>query len=173
MKAVIEYDRKYASAILSNWGPFGHANNHESIKKVNDLIDSFDWLEVRKNEAYPVFTNASTNDTIPWPDNVKDKKAGQINAFFRWSDPRETGDTLTVSLRLAKETKTKLPVPDEAMADVSLRRLQKLTAAPGSMVHWTFGNSKGEVRVGEDGLISLGKLRVTAEPTVLSVRTVR
>ena len=29
-------ERKYA--LLMYWGPFGHANNHESILKVNDLI---------------------------------------------------------------------------------------------------------------------------------------
>ena len=52
--------------------------------KVNDLINSFDWLSVKKNEAYPVFTNASTNDPLPWPDQLADKKPGQVNAFFRW-----------------------------------------------------------------------------------------
>ena len=31
----------------------------------------------------PVFTIASTNDPLPWPDRLGDKKAGQINAFFR------------------------------------------------------------------------------------------
>ncbi|MFT7515782.1 MAG: hypothetical protein ACI9QL_005016 [Candidatus Omnitrophota bacterium] len=28
------------------WGPFGHANNHANIMKVNDLINSFDWLDI-------------------------------------------------------------------------------------------------------------------------------
>ncbi len=59
------------------WRPFGHANNHENIMKVNDLINSFDWLSVKKNESYPVFTNASTNDVLPWPDQLTDKKSGQ------------------------------------------------------------------------------------------------
>ena len=44
--------------------------------KVNDLINSFDWLSVKKNEAYPVFTDASTNDPLPWPDQLADKKVG-------------------------------------------------------------------------------------------------
>ena len=75
------------------WGPFGHANNHENIMKVNDLINSFDWLSVKKNESYPVFTDASTNDPLPWPNQLTDKKAGQINAFFRWKNVRDTPDT--------------------------------------------------------------------------------
>src|SRR5262249_44375468 len=40
--------RRYA--LVMYWGPFGHANNHESIKRANDLIDTFDWLAVRKDE---------------------------------------------------------------------------------------------------------------------------
>ena len=43
-------ERKYP--LLMYWGPFGDANNHAGILKVNDLINSFDWLSVRKNEAY-------------------------------------------------------------------------------------------------------------------------
>ena len=42
-------ERKYAFYFY--WGPFGHANNHANIMKVNDLINSFDWLSVKKNEA--------------------------------------------------------------------------------------------------------------------------
>jgi hypothetical protein len=56
-------NRKYP--LIMYWGPFGHANNHANILKVNDLINSFDWLSVKKNEAYPVFTNTSTNDPLP------------------------------------------------------------------------------------------------------------
>ena len=122
-------ERKYALFIY--WGPFGHANNHENIMKVNDLINSFDWLSVKKNEAYPVFTNASTNDPLPWPDQLTDKKAGQINAFFRWKNVRDTPDAIEMSLFLVKpsELKTTFTIPAEATADVSLRRLQMLRVA--------------------------------------------
>lgn len=57
--------RKYP--LFFYWGPFGHANNNEKILKVNDLVHSFDWLSVKRNEAYPVFTDASANDPLPWP----------------------------------------------------------------------------------------------------------
>ena len=75
-------DRKYA--LFFYWGPFGHADNHLLIEKVNDLTNSFDWLNVRKNEAYPVFTDATSNNKLPWPDDLKSAAAGQVNAFFRW-----------------------------------------------------------------------------------------
>ena len=162
-------ERKYP--LILYWGPFGHANNHANIKKVNDLIDSFDWLGVKKNESYPVFANASTDDPLPWPKKLDDKKAGQINAFFRWKNVRDTPESLETSLFLVKasEIKTRFTVPTESIADVSLRRLQKLKIASGETVRWTFGASKGEVRADERGCITIPRLKITAEPTTLSV----
>ena len=124
-------ERKYA--LFMYWGPFGHANNHANIMKVNDLINSFDWLSVKKNESYPVFTNASTNDPLPWPDQLGDKKSGQINAFFRWKNVRDTPDAIETTLFLVKpaDLKTTFTIPTESTADVSLRRLQMLRVAPG------------------------------------------
>ena len=163
------HERKYP--LILYWGPFGHANDHANIKKVNDLIDSFDWLGVKKNESYPVFANASTDDPLPWPKKLDDKKAGQINAFFRWKNVRDTPDALETTLFLVKpsEMKTRFKVPTEAIADVSLRRLQKLKIAPGATVRWSFGASKGEVRADERGCITIPKLKITAEPTTLIV----
>ncbi len=163
-------ERKYP--LLLYWGPFGHANNHANIMKVNDLINSFDWLSVKKNESYPVFTDASTNDPLPWPNQLTDKKAGQINAFFRWKNLRETPDAIETTLFLVKpsELKTTFTIPAEAIADVSLRRLQKLRVAPGEMVRWTFGKLDGEVRADAAGLITIPRLKITSEPTSLSIK---
>ena len=162
-------DRKYP--LFLYWGPFGHANNHEKIMKVNDLINSFDWLSVKRNEAYPVFTNASTNDPLPWPDQLGDKKSGQVNAFFRWKNLRDTSDAIEMSLFLIKpsELKTTFTIPAEATADVSLRRLQMLRVAPGGTVRWTFGTARGEVRADAAGCITIPKLKITADGAVLSV----
>jgi poly(3-hydroxybutyrate) depolymerase len=162
-------ERKYA--LFLYWGPFGHANNHANIMKVNDLIHSFDWLSVKKNEPYPVFTNASTNDPLPWPNQLNDKKAGQINAFFRWQNVRETPDTLETKLFLVRpsELKTTFQVPAESTADVSLRRLQKMRIAPGAVVRWSFGTSDGEVRADATGCVTVPRLRITAEPSSLRI----
>lgn len=164
-------DRKYA--LFMYWGPFGHANNHEQILKVNDLVNSFDWLDVKKNEAYPAFTNASTNDPLPWPDRLADKKSGQVNAFFRWKNLNDRVDGIEMSLFLIKATdlKTSFPVPTEATADVSLRRLQNLKLAPASTVAWTFGTTKGEAKADPQGCVTIPGLKITAEPATLSVRT--
>jgi hypothetical protein len=163
-------ERKYA--LFLYWGPFGHANNHEQILKVNDLINSFDWLAVRKNEPYPVFTGASTNDSLPWPDRLADKKPGQVNAFFRWKNLSDTpeGAELQLFLLKAADLKTSFTIPSEATADVTLRRLQKLRIAPGGAVHWTFGTASGEAKADAVGVITIPGLKVTAEPTTLSLK---
>lgn len=162
-------DRHYA--LFFYWGPFGHANNHAQIMKVNDLINSFDWLSVKKNEAYPVFTNASTNDPLPWPEDLASKKSGQVNAFFRWKDVRDTQDGIAMSLVLLAPTelKTTFTVPAEATADVSLRRLQTFRVAPGEMARWTFGSATGQVQADSTGCVTIAKLKITATPETLSV----
>lgn len=163
-------ERKYS--LIMYWGPFGHANNHANIMKVNDLINSFDWLSVKKNECYPVFTNASSNDPLPWPDKLTDKKAGQINAFFRWKTVRDTADTIETTLFLVKaaDLKTTFTISAEATADVSLRRLQMLRIAPGETVNWTFGTEKGEAKADATGCVTIARLKISAEPATLRVR---
>lgn len=162
-------DRRYP--LFFYWGPFGHANNHQRIMAVNDLINSFDWLSVKKNDAYPVFTNASTNDVLPWPDHLDDKKSGQINAFFRWQNVSDSETAAEVSLFLVQpsQVKTNFQIPTESTADVTLRRLQKLKVNPGDAVTWTFGSMGGEVRADDHGVTTIPQLKMTAAPVTLKV----
>jgi hypothetical protein len=163
-------ERRYA--LYFYWGPFGHANNHAAIEKVNDLVNSFDWLAVRKNEAYPVFTRASTNNAIPWPDHLDEKAPGQVNAFFRWKNVADTKDKLEMALFLATAAtlKTAFEIPKEATADVTLRRIQALQVKPGETLTWTFGAAKGSVKADAEGLVTLPGLKITSEPATLTVR---
>ena len=162
-------DRKYA--LYFYWGPFGHANNSAQIMKVNDLIDSFDWLGVKKNEPYAAFTNASGNSKLPWPDDLKDAAPGQVNAFFRWKNISDTADKSAMSLFLvsAADLKTKFEIPKEASADVTLRRLQNFQLKPGDVFKWTFGTAKGEGKADAQGLITIAGLKITSEPATLGI----
>ena len=159
-------ERKYA--LYFYWGPFGHANNSAQILKINDLINSFDWLGVKKNEVYPVFTNASCNSPVPWPDNLKEKAPGQVNAFFRWKNLTDSKDKLEISLFLA-DLKTTFEIPKEASADVSLRRVQSLGAKPGESLMWVYGDAKGDVKVDAEGLITIPGLKIAVKPETLKV----
>lgn len=162
-------DRKYP--LMMYWGPFGHANNHANILKVNDLINSFDWLSIRKNEAYPVFTNASTNDELPWPDHIDSTKSGQINAFFRWKTAQETDSSLEMELYLvnSEELKTTFTILTTATADVSLRRLQKMRIEPQMAFEWTYGKTRGQAQADHSGCMTIPALVITSEPTVLRI----
>ena len=162
-------DRKYSLVLY--WGPFGHANNSAQIMKVNDLIDSFVWLSIKKNEAYAVFTNATSNSKLPWPDDLKSTAAGQVNAFFRWKNISDSAGKFEMSLYLvnASDLKTQFEIPKEASADVTLRRLQSFRLKPGDTFHWTFGTAKGEGHADAQGLVTIPALRMTAEPAILTV----
>ena len=154
------------------WGPFGHANNDQTILKVNDLVHSFDWLNVKRNEAYAVFSNASCNDPLPWPDKRSSTDVGQINAFFRWKNVTDTESRLEMELRLlsSKDLSTAFSIPRQATTDVSLRRLQRFRVAPGQTVDWQFGTSRGQVTTDANGLISIPGLSLTPTPTSLIIR---
>ena len=162
-------DRRYP--LYFYWGPFGHANNHARIMKVNDLINSFDWLSIRKNEAYVAFSNASCNDKLPWPDNRSDKSSGQVNAFFRWKIISDEANKITLSLHLISPTnlKTEFSIPEEAAADISIRRIQNMKVAPEDTLNWHYGESKGKVKAGPWGLITIPKLAISAKPKTLTI----
>ncbi|MEM7233475.1 MAG: hypothetical protein AAF517_14955 [Planctomycetota bacterium] len=166
-------DRKYA--LYFYWGPFGHANNSARIKEVNDLIDSFDWLEVKRNEAYAVFTDTSTNSTLPWPSDRRSKSSGQVNAFLRWKVLRDEKKGLEVSLfSTSKESlKTRFEIPTETRASVTLRRLQKFRVEPAQSFRWSYGEASGIGQVGPDGFITVPRLSIDSKPTTLRIEPAR
>jgi predicted esterase len=166
-------DRKYALCFY--WGPFGHANNSSQIMKVNDLIDSFDWLSIKKNEAYAVFTNAISNSKLPWPNDLKSTAAGQVNAYFRWRNISDSAERCELSLFLvtAADVKTQFEIPKEASADVTLRRLQSFRLKPGDTFQWTFGTAKGEGKADSQGLVTIPALKMTAELKTLTLTASR
>ena len=166
--------RKYPLMLF--WGPFGHQNNHEKIEQVNDLPNRFDWTAVRRNEAYPVFTYASSDSPNPWPDPVNDcpvdAPAGQINGFFRWKTETDNAGELAMTLRLASadELRSKVfTIPAVSTADVSFRRLQQFHAEPNETVGWSFGSLRGKVRADSEGVITIPRLPITAEPQTISI----
>lgn len=160
-------DRRYQ--IFGYWGAFGHANDDAIMETQNDLIHSFPFTSVRKNEAYPVFTNASSNDPIPWPDNLSSEAAGQINAFFRWTVVEDSADRFAVELRLLKpeEWSTRFAMPEEAFADVLIRRLQNFTLTPGEGFRWAYGEASGTGAADNSGHPAVDHLSVSRTPMLL------
>ncbi|MBE6569845.1 MAG: hypothetical protein E7658_06490 [Ruminococcaceae bacterium] len=165
-------EKKYA--IHGYWGEFGHDNCDDRINKVNDLVHSLDVLSVKLNEAYPVFTNADTDDELPWAEDgtIVHKTPGQVNAYFRWGKVEETENSAAVALRLltADEWTSRVTFPTESHADVTLRRLQTCRFTPGTEVNWTYGEASGTVKADADGLVTIPGLKITTEATELKIR---
>ncbi|MDO4576233.1 MAG: hypothetical protein Q4D98_13580 [Planctomycetia bacterium] len=161
--------RRYA--LFAYWGPFGHANNHAVIETFNDLVNTLDWTSIRRDEAYPVFVNAACDDLPPWPD-CRDRASGQINGYFRWKNQTDTASRFAMKLWLG--TRKSLPTsqfhpPAETSVEVSLRRLQRFSVAPGQSIRWTFGDASGTVRADETGLLVI-PLTVTRKTQVLTLQ---
>lgn len=179
------------------WGPFGHCGYVSEARMKNDLVERFDWLSVKKNEAYPVFTEATCDDKLPWPFKVwKPVKAwfggwagdiesaemeiadgapvaGQINAFFRWRNIIDDANGFEMELRIASSEEIgsrQFSSPESATARVAVRRIQNRALAGASEVEWTFGSRSGRVKRDAGGTLSIPGLEITRAPRVLRLK---
>lgn len=179
--------RRWPHLVL--WGDYGHCGHVSAARAKNDLVERFDWLAVRRNEAYPAFTHASCDDTLPWPFKVwrptatgrfsgwagdieaaemviadGARPAGQINAFFRWRNVRDDDGGFAMDLWIASAAE--LPTrqfapPDAATADVTLRRIQSPAFAAAPAVRWRFGGQAGVAHRDGHGALTIPALELT------------
>ncbi|MDD6799516.1 MAG: hypothetical protein PUE85_03725 [Firmicutes bacterium] len=163
-------DKKYA--LVGFWGMFGHENDDEKIKKYNDLVNSFDISSVKRNEAYPVFTNSSTDDPIPWCTDRKSEASGQVNAFFRWKVLNDSAEQFEIELRLLREDEfsSSFVFPEVSEADVSFRRVQNFKVSENETLDWSFGSAGGVINADENSLITVPRLSITKKPAVLRIK---
>lgn len=163
--------KNHKYALMGFWGPFGHENNHEKIAKYIDIVHAFDIFAVKKNEAYPVFTNASTDDNILWPDNRNSEESGQVNAFFRWEIVKDSENEFEINLRLINngEVETRLTLPTESFADVTLRRLQNFKPAEKQQIKWEYDDACGEV-ICENEIFTIKNLKITQKGAILKLK---
>ncbi|MBQ9371489.1 MAG: hypothetical protein IJU03_04800 [Thermoguttaceae bacterium] len=162
-EALVEGVEKRKYAYVLYWGNFGHENNDEKVLKVNDLFKTFDWTSIRKDEAYPAFTNASCDSPLAWPDRRDDAPAGQRGAYFRWTVVDDSESKFEIELRLASKEElnsTIFEIPTAATADVSLRRLQNFVVEPNAEISWRFGDASGKVKADRNGLVTIPQLTV-------------
>ena len=158
--------------LMGFWGNYGHCNTNTTMDRYNDLIHSFDIFSVRKNEAYPVFTCASTDDPLPWPDNLSCEASGQVNAFFRWKVLEDSENCFRISLHLLRpdEWTTRVTLPKTAEAELAIRRLQCFKPAAGQKISCEYGGETFEIAADENGMPIVGKITVTDRDTVLTLK---
>ncbi len=170
------HDRKYA--FVDFWGQSGHDSTRQAIISKCDLAFSFPWLEIKKNEAYPVFTDASSDNKTPWLTAAGDAsdQTGQINAFFRWENVEDAATSFAIELRLLKpdEVKSSMNFPKESTANVTLRRLQKFQVRNGQECDWQLVRdgavTKGTIQPDSAGLLTIPQLTISQVPGVLKLK---
>ncbi len=183
--------------MIGLWGDYGHCGDVIAAREKNDLVEKFDWLSVRKNEAYPAFTDADSDDVLPWPFSVWKPKAawfsgwkgdvvsanmeiaerakvcGQVNGFFRWRVLSDTDGVFEMELRVASaaELGTRHFTPPEwTDVDVTIRRMQSPRLRSAKRVAWSFDGRYGVAERDEHGSLTIPALRVGKTAKVLSLR---
>jgi len=171
---LLAYCRTRHLAMMFAWGAFGH---RADVSGFNAAIYEFPWLSIRKNEAYPVFTGASTDNVYPGSQNLAaPDQAGQINGYFRWKNVTDSPEKFAMQLRLVKKNELSKPldVPESATADVTLRRLQSFHVMPGKTYRWRMISDgsdlqSGTVRSDDAGLLVIPKVRISDGPGQLEI----
>lgn len=166
-------------SMMFTWMPRGHMGDPVYY---NEGVANFPWRSIRRNEAYPVFTNASTDQKYPGYKNKKDDdQFGQINGYFRWKNVTDTADRFVMELRLAKKEEFKLKpafkrpeLPATSTADVTFRRLQQFRVIPGKTYNWRWlldgkPQQAGRVVADDEGLLTIVGLKITDVPCRLEI----
>jgi poly(3-hydroxybutyrate) depolymerase len=166
-------------ALVLGWGPYGH----EGFQAVTDPLKypeswratlEYPWLSIRKNEAYPVFTDASTDQQ--W--KTAPETCGQVNGFTRWKNIKDTTGEFGIQLRLVdrSELSTQAFIPTQVIANVTLRRLQQFKVVDGGVYAWTYMSADvslaGTLKPDVANLLTFPQLPITRLPAMLSIKSV-
>ena len=173
MPLLLKAAKENRYAIMCAWGPWGHQNHYEMT---NPAAFEFPWLSIRRNEAYPVFTNTSSDQKFPGCNSKEPDQEGQINAYFRWTNIKDQPNGFAMQIKLVsqEELKNKVELPNEVVTDITLRRIQQFTIYPEKDYRWTVElsgckTSGGRVKADMDGLITIPGIKVTAQPLRLTI----
>jgi hypothetical protein len=166
-------------SLIAAWGPFGHTAFSTALVKYSqvDVALTFPWSEIRKNAAYPLFTNASSNQRPPKIGSSGDfDESGQMNAYFRWKSRQDKTSRFAMDLWLAHPVVANPPpaMPDTSTTDITLRRLQSFKVQPGKTYTWGLtrdGRTIASGRVVPDAasLLIIPRVTLSVTPATLSV----
>jgi hypothetical protein len=171
---LIDAFRKNKYPLIFAWGPYGH---NSSVAEYHPAALAFPWRSIRRNAAYPVFSQCSTDKNFPAFNNaLGGDPVGQIGALFRWTNIRDQEDQFEIELRLVKETELKpvVQMPTSAQTNVSLRRLQRFKTESGKAYSWSLLQREKTLQSGKTiadtaGLLTVEKLCIGNEPVRLAI----
>jgi hypothetical protein len=176
--------------LILTWGKFGHLTFAERLmpETICQVGLVYPWLEIRKNEAYPVFTRATCDQRNPWLNGpVEFDSAGVMNAYFRWKSTEDTPTSFKMQLWIdhppipgptaaaGQPPGQPVGMPDSATADVTLRRLQQFKVTPGASYTWTVSQdgkvvASGDVAPDTANLLTIPQVPLTLAPVELALQ---
>ena len=178
--ALVETAQAWHLPLVLCWGPFSHTTFSPAIAKhpIGEAALAFPWMEIRKNEAYPVFSHASSDESCPWLNAPADfdNGSGQLNAYFRWKAQEDSPARFAIQLWIAHpNTSQPFTMPEKAFADVTLRRLQQFKVDPKKTYSWQLYRqghpvASGKVTPDLPDLLTIPKLELTTIPAELSIK---
>ena len=163
--------------LVVGWGPFGHTGSYSPVAKYPPCAAALalPWMEIRKNEAYPVFTHASSDQRVPWLNKTGEcDESGQINGYFRWKAVADAPSAFALRLWLEHPVANQSPpvAPKESVADITLRRLQQFQVTPSKSYRWRLmrdGNplAEGVIKPDAANLLTVPHATITTMPADL------
>lgn len=165
--------------LILGWGAFGHTIFGSRIASYPpcQIALAYPWLQIRRNQPYPVFTHASSDQHSPWLGSQANfDDSGQINAYFRWRNRRDTSSRFVMRLWIAHPAVQNPPasMPDSAVVDITPRRLRQFKVRPGQIYAWRLSRgdrvlSSGKTRADAENLLTIPQVRLSTIPEELSV----
>jgi hypothetical protein len=171
---LLAYFKEKKFPLVFAWGPHGHKS---SVANYHPAAQAFPWRSIRKDEAYPVFTQASTDKIYPGHKKTSGgDPVGQLGAVFRWKTIRDEARNFEIDLRLVTKTelKTSSALPTSATTAVSLRRLQHFKTEPGKSYRWTLSHDgttqqSGKATPDDAGLLTIETLNLLDQSARLRI----
>ena len=176
---LITYFKERKFQLVFAWGPHGH---NSSMAGYHPAAQLFPWRSIRKNEAYPVFSSASTDNNYPGFKNaIGGDESGQVGALFRWQTIADTPGNYQIDLRLVSKTELKpalrgkTDLPTTAHTAVSFRRLKNFKTVAGQTYQWSLSREgktlqSGAAKADQAGLLTIEKLHLSVQSARLEVQ---
>ncbi|MHB1458973.1 MAG: hypothetical protein ACYC0V_18845 [Armatimonadota bacterium] len=172
MEEWLDFVHENKISVLAAWGPWGHENHYEMT---NPAAYQFPWLDIRKDQAYPSFTNASSDDKYPGFKSDANDQNGQMNAYFRWKVLEDNPNSFAIELRLVtnEELGVSIDIPKQVVSDVTIRRLQRISVTPGHEYKWSIEKDGSVMKPGtiiaDGGLITIKGVEISSEPIIARI----
>ncbi len=167
-----------------SWDIYGH-DHRAHHQHANQFAVNFPWLSIRRDQAYPVFMNASSDDAYPGHMSQEPDQKGQKNAYFRWSVLEDTAERFVIELRLVNQLQFMRDCPSSEelnqlrmpiTADVTLRRLQnfKVLNNLNTSYRWVIERegsmrSSGQISPNDKGLLTVKNVEIGLIPIRLTI----